>query len=149
MKKIMKSLCSVLCMLGLSVPLNALAAPAEEIILDEQVEQSGEPDLQENYHLAFLTGDFGLKYNSGQLVGNPVDSLLLFVSNPQGKIVKNAQVIYTIIDPAGEQQMSRARPYKGGYVVAIQQLNTGHYRLETEVITDGQLLTDEFSFVKS
>jgi len=151
MKKVFKSMCSILCMIGLTAPINVIAAPSEEgnDIVDEQIEQSAEPDFQDSYHMAFLTGDFGLKYTSGQLLGDPVDTLLLLVSNPQGKIVKNAQVIYTIINQSGEQRMNRARPYKGGYVVGINNLNSGRYRLETEVATDGQLLTDEFYFVKA
>ncbi len=149
--KIFKIFSSALCVLGLSVPLNAMAVPTEEAvdIFDEQIEQSTEGSQGENdYHLAFLNGDLGLQV-AGRLHQEPLDSLILFVSDPQGKIVKDAQVINTIIDQEGGQKMSRAYPYKGGYVVGIDHLSTGRYRLETEIITGGQLLTDEFSFFKA
>jgi len=151
MKKIVKTMCSALCMVGLSVPMHALAVTNEEVndLLDDKVEQSSDSELQDNYHLVFLTGDFGLMSTSGHLTEEPIDSLLLFTSNADGKIVKNAQVVYTIINQTGEQEMSRALPYRGGYDIGIDQLSAGRYRLETEVATNGQLLTDEFHFFRA
>jgi hypothetical protein len=45
--------------------------------------------------------------------------------------------------------MRRARPLKGGYLIDTAYLAPGPYRLEAEIITDGQLLTDEFLFRKA
>lgn len=151
MKKMRKIFCSLLCVLGISLPLSAVAAAPEETVevFDEQVGSSTEEDMNESaYRWAFYTGDFGLQ-SADHLGGNPIDSMIMFIRGPHGRIVKNAQVVTTVIDPAGRQEMSRAYPFKGGYMVAVNQLPAGKYRLETEVVTDGQLFTDEFMFYKS
>lgn len=151
MRKWIKVFCSTLCVVSISVPMTALATIPEEAldILDEQLEQAAEKDLDGNdYHLAFLTGDFGLQAGN-RVADQPVDTMLLFISGPDGKIVKDAQVINTIINPAGIQKMSRARPYKRGYVVALDALPVGRYRLETEIAIAGRYLTDELFFFKA
>jgi hypothetical protein len=38
---------------------------------------------------------------------------------------------------------------KGGYMIAIDHLSTGQYRVEAEIVTKDQLLTDEFRFNKA
>ena len=151
MKNLLKKVCSAFCVMSITVPINALAMTPEEAVdlLDEQVEQSdGEIRGENGYHMAFLTGDFGLQVAKG-IAGKPIETLVLFVSDAQGKIIKDAQVVNTIIDQAGRQAMSRARPYRGGYLVEVDRLPTGSYRLETEIIADGQLLTDEFIFTRA
>jgi hypothetical protein len=76
-------------------------------------------------------------------------TLVMFISNPDGKIVKDAQVVTTIIDQNGGQVMRRARPLKGGYLIDTAHLTPGPYRLEAEIVTNGCLLTDEFLFQKA
>ena len=148
MKKLIKTVCSAFCVMSITVPVNALANSQEEAtdLLDEQIEQSADESQDNNaYHMAFLTGDFGLQVAKG-VAAEPIETLVLFISDPNGKIIKDAQVVNTIVDQDGRQTMSRARPYRGGYLVAIHKLPTGRYRLETEIVADGQLLTDEFIF---
>ena len=62
MKKICKALCSVLFATAMTLPVNALAGPCQELdsTAEEQDAQSAESD---NYQLTFLTGDFGLQYS--------------------------------------------------------------------------------------
>jgi hypothetical protein len=36
-----------------------------------------------------------------------------------------------------------------GYLVAVDQLPAGEYLVETEIVTGGQLLTEEFRFNKA
>lgn len=151
MKKLIKTFCSAICVMSITVPLNALAAPLEEVvdINEEQIEQpSDRKEGQKDYHLAFLTGDFGLR-TADKVADRPIDTMMLFITNQEGKMVKDAQVVNTVISQDGAQQMSRARIYKGGYVVAINHLPAGKYRLESEIITGGQLLTNEFNFYKA
>lgn len=81
--------------------------------------------------------------------GEPIDILHMFVTDARGKIIKNAQVVTTIIDRQGNQHLSRALPFKGGYLLAIDHLSTGRYRVEAEILTIGQLLTNEFRFNKA
>lgn len=151
MKKLIKTFCSAICVMSLTVPPNALATPPEEVVdnNEEQIEQSADKKQGDNeYRLAFLTGDFGLQ-PSAKVTEKPIDSLMLFISNPNGKIVKNAQVVTTIINQEGLQKMNRAWIYKGGYMIAIQHLPIGKYRLESEIIADGQVFTDELYFSKA
>ncbi len=151
MKKLIRSFCSAFCVMSITVPLNALATPSEVVvdINDEQIEQSSDTEQLDNeYHLAFLTGDFGLQ-TADKVAKRPIDTMMLFISDQDGKMVKDAQVVHTVINQEGLQKMSRSRIYKGGYTVAINHLPTGKYRLESEIITGGQLLTNEFDFYKA
>lgn len=146
MKNLFKALCSVFFVTTMAFPADALTSPAEEV--DEATEkQAAQTATSDNYHLAFLTGDFGLQH-AGSDASRQVGPLVMFLSGPDGKIVKEAQVVTTIIDACGNQSMQRARPLKGGYLVETAHLAPGQYRLETEIIVDGWLLTDEMTFQK-
>ena len=81
--------------------------------------------------------------------GEPINTLQLFITGTDGKIIKNAQLITTIIDQHGHQQVNRALPFKGGYMLAIDHLTAGQYLVEAEIVTPGQLLTSLFRFNKA
>jgi hypothetical protein len=148
MKKLSKPLCSAFCFLSLTLP-NGVSAMSLEEFFDKSGWQEEQPTEEEKeYRLAYATGDFSLEPVS-MAAGKPINFLLLYVSGPDGKIIKDAQVITTIIDQHGNQQANRARPYKYGYTVAVDQLLVGQYRVEAEIITNGQLLTEEFKFNKA
>lgn len=80
---------------------------------------------------------------------SPINTFHLFITGADGKIIKNAQVVTTIIDQQGNQQAARALPFKGGYMIAIDHLPAGQYLVEAEILTKGQLLTDQFRFNKA
>lgn len=147
MKKLSKAVCSVLFATTMAFPANALANPTREVddAAEEQISRSFE---DEHYNLAFLTGDFDLHYSKAGMT-DQIGTMVMFLSGPDGKIVKDAQVVTTIIGENGAQQMRRARPTKGGYLIDTAQLSPGRYRLEAEVITAGHLLTDEIHFQKA
>ncbi|MGK2945856.1 MAG: hypothetical protein ACSLFC_14095 [Desulfuromonadales bacterium] len=146
MKKLIQALCSVFFVTAMVLPSDALANSAEEYkeTSEEQAVQTGKAD---DYHLAFLSGDFGLQFNRTQMT-DQFETLVMFISNPDGKVVKDAQVITTVIDQNGTQLMRRARPLKGGYLIDTAHLAPGPYRLEAEIVTNGWLLTDQFIFQK-
>ena len=147
MKKIIKAVCSALCVTAMALPASALADPVNELN-DNTEDATFQQGQAEDYKLAFVTGDFGLQLavtDSDQALG----AMLMFISDPRGKIVKDAQVVTTVIDDAGHQLMQRARPMKGGYLIDTMQLPPGYYRLEAEIVTSGRLLTDEFLFQKA
>ena len=152
MKKFFMFMCSAFCILSITLPCVALASPAEELLdnnLEEQADQpTGKNARHKEFHLAFVTADFGLQMVSMD-AGPPISTMLLYLSGTGGNIIKDAQVITTIIDQQGSQQSSRALPYKGGYMIAIHHLPIGQYRVEAEVVTDCQLLTEEFRFNKA
>jgi hypothetical protein len=147
MKKIIKAVCSALCVTAMALPASALANPGNE--LDDNIEEATvQQEQSDDYNLAFVTGDFGLQF----AVTGPnlaLGAMVMFVSDPRGKIVKDAQVVTTVIDCAGRQLMQRAQPMKGGYLIDTMQMPPGHYRLEAEIVTNGRLLTDEFVFQKA
>ena len=99
----------------------------------------------DHYTLTFLNADFALSRDRSN-IRDQAESLIIFVADPLGKIVKDAQVVTTIVGPHGDQLMRRAHPYKGGYVINTKALPPGMYRVETEIATNGWLLTDEFNF---
>jgi hypothetical protein len=144
MKKLIQVLCSVFFATTISLPADALSNPVENID-DTTKEQSSDYD---SYHLALITGDFGLQYARMDSPLHP-ETPMIFVSDPAGKIINNAQVITTIITPEGDQFMHQAYPIKNGYLLPTNHLSPGRYRIEAEVIIQGCLLTDEFSFVKA
>jgi len=147
MKKILQALCSVCFVTTMALPADALANNVEELndATEEQVTQTAEPD---DYHLAFLSGDFCLEFSHAP-VANPFPAMVMYVTNPEGKIIKDAQIVTTTIDQNGAQLMARARRMKGGYLIDTAHLQPGPYRLEMEIITDGRLLTDALLFQKT
>lgn len=139
------------CALSMTVAGNALATRMEEALetLDEQTDQAAEKsDREKDCRLFFLKRNLGVQEASME-AGEPIDILHMFITGADGKIIKNAQVVSTIIDRHGNQQLSRALPFKGGYILAIDHLSSGQYRVETEILTTGQFLTDEFRFNKA
>ena len=151
MKILLKLLSSACCVLSITLPNDVLATPLEDLLanLNEPADQPAEKiGKARDFHLAFVTGDFGLQTVSME-AGEPISTLILFISGTDGKIIKDAQVITTIIDQEGRQQMHRARPFKGGYMIPVDHLPSGQFRAEAEIVIDGQLLTDEFRFSKA
>lgn len=151
MKKHLKTFGFVLCSLSLSLSGNALATKPEEL-QDYAEEQT---DLFERHneeskdcHLFFLKNNLSLQAASMD-AGDPINTFHLFVTGMDGKIIKNAQVVTNIIDENGNQQLSRALPFKGGYLLAIDHLVFGQYLVETEILIKGQLLTEMFRFNKA
>jgi hypothetical protein len=147
MKKVIKAVCSALCVTAMAMPASALASSVNE--LEDNIEDSTvQQDQSDDYNLAFVTGDFGLQFAVTD-PNQPLGAMVMFISDHKGKIVKDAQVVTTVIDHAGGQMMQRARPLKGGYLIDTMHLPPGHYRLETEIVTNSRLLTDEFVFQKA
>jgi hypothetical protein len=147
MKKLMQILFSIFFATTISLPADAMVTPNGEgdDVTDEQTTNSIESD---SYQLAFIMGDFGLHQTSAGVTSR-FESPVIFVSDPAGKIVKDAQVVTTIIDTNGRHMMCLAHPFKSGYLLPTHHLLPGRYRVEAEVITNGSLLTDEFRFVKA
>ena len=147
MKKLIQILCSIFFASTVTLLADAHANTIEDINNNtkEQVSPSSEPD---NYTQTMTMEGFAPHLSKMETASN-ADFLLLFVNDPNGKKVKDAQVITTVIHPHGRQRMNRAQPFKGGYQVFVNDLSPGCYRLEVEIVTNGRLLTDEFSFVKS
>ncbi len=147
MKKIIKAVCSALCVTAMAMPATVLADPAsesEEIADDVTMQQ----ELPDDYHLAFVTGDFGLQAVM-TTQDQPFGAMVMFIIDRHGKTIKDAQVVTTVIDGAGRQLMQRALPLKGGYLIDTMRLPPGDYRMEAEVVTNGQLLADQFVFRKA
>jgi hypothetical protein len=151
MKKSYKFIGLAFCVLSITMAGNVQATPSEETLdcLEEQTNQPAAKNHREkDCHLFFLKRDFGVQEASME-AGEPINTFHLFITDMDGKLIRNAQVITTIIDQQGNQQTSRALPFKGGYMIAIDHLSTGQYRVEAEIVTKDQLLTDEFRFNKA
>lgn len=147
MKKFFQVLCSIFLASTISAPVDSLANPGDDMN-DANEEQVGQPSEADNYHLSLVMGDFGLQQTRMATVRH-ADPPMIFVSGPTGKIVKDAQVVTTIIAANGDQMMCRALPFRSGYLIPTSQLSPGRYLLEAEIVTNGWLLTDMFSFVKA
>jgi len=146
MRNIIKTVFSIFVALTMSSPIEALSNPTFELkdIAEDEEANFVEADT-EGYTIMFHRSDLGLSFDRRD-ISDQVGSLMMFMTNTDKKIVKDAQVVVTLISQTGEQTMSRARPYKGGYIILTDNLDPGHYRLELEAIVDGWLLTDQVYF---
>jgi len=111
---------------------------------EEQVNLTPEAD---NFNQAFLAGGFELLLFKTGFTGQ-LGTMVMVLGDNDGEIVNDAQIVTTIIGQSGAQQMRRARPRKGGYLIDTEHLQSGRYRLEVEIVTEGWLLTNEFYFHK-
>ena len=147
MKNFFKTLLSIFCAMSVSAPTTVLATTDQEF---EEVTEEQESQIEDSddYTLTFLNADFVLSRDRSD-IRDQAESLIIFVADPLGKIVKDAQVVTTIVGPHGDQLMRRAHPYKGGYVINTKALTPGMYRVEAEIATNGWLLTDEFNFLRT
>ena len=127
MKNFFKTLLSIFCAMSVSAPTTVLATTDQEFeeITEEQESLVKDSD---DYTLTFLNADFALSRDRSD-IRDQAESLIIFVADPFGKIVKNAQVVTTIVGPHGDQLMRRAHPYKGGYVINTKALTPGMYRV--------------------
>ena len=148
MKKLIRALCSLFFVTTMVLPADAAVNnPADEPD-DPGGELAVEPSSPDNFQMAFFSGDFGQSISGVKKASQP-QNLFMFINTPGGEIVRDARVVTTIIDQNGRQEMRRAAPYRGGFLVSTDHLQPGAYRLEAEIITDGWLLTDEFHFQKA
>jgi len=147
MRRLFKVLCSIFLASSISAPIDTLAN-FEKDMNEANEEQVGQACDSDNYHLSLVVGDFGLLQSQTAMTHHS-DPPLIFVSDPTGKIVKNAQVVTTIVGANGRQTMCRALPFRSGYLVPTAHLSPGRYLIEAEIATDGWLLTDMFPFVKT
>lgn len=147
MKNFFKTLLSIFCAMSVSAPTTVLANTDQEF---EEVSEEREtrPAAADDYSLTFLNADFALSRDRSD-IRDQAESLIIFVADPLGKIVKDAQVVTTIVGPHEDQLMRRAHPYKGGYMINTKTLTPGMYRVEKEIATNGWLLTDEFNFLRT
>ncbi len=73
--------------------------------------------------------------------------LMLYITDPSGHRVRDAQAILSLVDPQGHKQMARLDPWGGGYFCKFEFGGFGLYLVEMELITDCQMLTDAFFLV--
>ena len=138
------------CALSITLAGNVLAVRSNEAIdnQDEQIDERKEKIKDsKDCHLFLVKRDQSVQEASLE-AGKPIDNFHLFVTDNDGKTIKNAQIVITIIDQCGNQQSSRALPFKGGYTLAVDYLSAGQYTVEAEIFAKCQLLTDMFKIVK-
>ncbi len=146
MKKMIQLVCSLLFATSISCPADALVVPSEDPA-DLKVEERVEATPSEDYQVAFL--EMALGEFSGEQSQALPEQKVLFISDSRGKIIKDAQVITTLVSPTGRQIMQRAWPFVGGYLISTSNLPAGQYRVEVEAAANGQFVTDEFVFSKT
>lgn len=147
MKKFLRALIPVFFATTIAFPVeaHAIASHEAEDIFEEHKNHSC---VSDDYSLTLNDGICGLRQVMEEITGQP-DTRVLFVTDPHGENVREAQVIVTIIGQTGLQAMQKAQPFKGGYLISARDLMPGQYRLEAEVVVDGWLLTEEFNFTQT
>lgn len=141
MKKIFQFLCSGFFATSICCSVDAFVVPVDETS-DISTKISSDSTSNKYYKNSLLEMDLGDLLKEHSQVRQKKQ--ILFVSDSQGNIITNAQVVATIIPPSGSHIMKRAWPFGGGYLIPTGKLSPGQYRVEVEVITGSQLMTDEF-----
>ena len=142
MKNFFKTLLSIFFAMNVVTPTTLLASTGQAF---EGEEQETRVESSDDYTVTFLNADFAFTRDRSDILAR-AESMIILIADPYGKIVKDAQVVTTIVGSHAGPLMNRANPYKGGYVINTKALPPGIYRLECEIITNGSLLTDEFNF---
>lgn len=150
MEKSFKLIGVALCSLSITLAGDAFATTEETLSGSGERENQSceEANYEDDCQLFFLKSNLGIQEASLD-AGSPVNTMHLFITGKEGKIVKNAQVVMTIIDEDGVHHLVRAIPSKGGYVLPIDHLRSGPYLVETEILTQGGILTKTFRFHKA
>jgi hypothetical protein len=102
-------------------------------------EQTTDDDIRQ-LHVSISDGyrlNFALEETSST-------ALKLTIHRSDGSLVKNAQVVIALIDHEDRHHLARADAGRDGYRVDTGPLAAELCRVEAEIITDGQLLTDHF-----
>lgn len=71
--------------------------------------------------------------------------LMLFIFGPDGEPVRDAGVVFTIICPHKVHKMEKGTWGQTGYHFEFEAAHDGVHRVETEIVTRGQFLVDDFS----
>ena len=92
MKSIIKALFSIFVALTISTPIESNANPVLELndVAEEEEARGSESDPA-GYSIMFLRSDFSLSPDRSN-ISDQAGSLVMFMTNPESKIVKNAQV---------------------------------------------------------
>lgn len=72
--------------------------------------------------------------------------LLLSITDPEGKHVCVAQVVFTLIGADGRQRMIQGFPCAEGHGLIFEWDTPDALRIETEVVANGRFITDYFVF---
>ncbi len=75
--------------------------------------------------------------------------LLLFIKGPNGDLISNARVTYTLVDAHGAEQRLEAVFTGGGYATDVELTTPGAYLIKAEVDASGKQLVDRFLYVPS
>jgi len=128
---------------NLTLPVDAVAVEIDSAT-DKDNSVRTETANDEDYQFAMLMNACNLFHAEEEVaIAEPA---LIMVTDPQGRVVSDAQVVANLIDTAnGSQIMVRAWPYRSGYLVPTQNLSYGRYLVETEIVTNGRFLSKLFS----
>jgi len=126
---ITKILLCLACVANMALPAEAMPDPTTDD--NQQLHTS----TSEGYQLSFARD------------GANASILKLAIRHPDGSAVDDAQVVIALIDGQGRHQLARAAADRDGYRIDTGTLAAELCRVEAEVITDGQLLTDHFRIV--
>ncbi|BCR06297.1 hypothetical protein DESUT3_33660 [Desulfuromonas versatilis] len=111
-----------------------------------RVERLEKTPISEQAVRAITHQGFLLTYFLEDRDGDIDPQLVLFVADPEGEPVEDAQVIFTVIDPQGTNLLAEATPRNGGYALRLNGRSSSTLRIETVVVKSRQMLLDDFHF---
>ncbi len=76
--------------------------------------------------------------------GESKREVMLLIFNLDGKLVRDARVIYRVVDRRGKTRRAGGLFWEGGYVIDLGGVCSGNCRIEAEMVVDGHLLRDDF-----
>ncbi len=132
MKHFFNSLMALTAHAPWALPASAPRSPLETVPVSDQAVR------------AFTNEGFLFTYLLESRHENLDPQLVLFVADPEGDPVQDAQVIFTVIDPQGANLLAEATPRNGGYALRLNGRSSSTLRIETVVVTSRQMLLDDF-----
>jgi len=72
--------------------------------------------------------------------------LMVYIENPEGVTVENADVGYLVKGPDGSTQKRMCMGMGGGYGSDVDFADSGDYIIKTKAVTNGEKLTDDFTY---
>lgn len=72
--------------------------------------------------------------------------MMVYVTGPDGKLLKKAKVGYLVVGPDGAKQKLMGMDMRGSFGADINFGEKGTYSVKTKAVADGKTLMDQFTY---
>lgn len=72
--------------------------------------------------------------------------LMVYITNPDGKMIEDAKVGYLVVDPAGAKQKAMAMGMKGGLGADVEMKAKGEYTVNVKIVAGDAKVIDKITY---